>query len=152
MGGWFGSVEGDGVGADEWLAVVGWDEEPAGEVGALEGPASFVEPVVVVAAEGDAVGEVGVAAVFPGGGVVDLAAVEGDVAEGVAAASVEDAEGAALVAVEGAVLASAVERRACRVEVDVDVGAVAGESFGGGPVIVIGVPQEPASQACAWNL
>ena len=64
----------------------GWVEVPGAVGCAVEGPAAFMDEVVVVVAAGAHAVEVGVAAVFPGVDVVDLAVSERHVAVGVHAA------------------------------------------------------------------
>ncbi len=78
--------------------VVAGGGGPVGGLVVVEGhgPAVAVGDAVVVAAEGDEVGEVGGAALLPGGGVVEVAPVDGGVASGEGAACVADGDGVAL--------------------------------------------------------
>lgn len=81
MGDAVGSGEGDGAG--------GVDVEG-------QGPAAFVDEVVVSFTHRDESAEVGTTEMFPEVGVVDAAVVEGDSAAGVGAGGIHGAQGPAL--------------------------------------------------------
>ena len=79
-----------------WAGVAGWAGVVGVGCGGSEGPVVAVGGGVVGSAEGGGFVEVGGAAVFPGGFVVDVAVVGGLVASGEDAAAVADGDGAAL--------------------------------------------------------
>ena len=83
VGEWCAFVADDGD-----VGAVGFDEVEPSVVGAPQAPASFVEEVVVVRADGDEVVDQRGAVEFVGVEVVDLAAVEGHGAAGEDAAAV----------------------------------------------------------------
>ena len=111
--------------------VGGWDEFGVSVGSESHGPVGGVDEPVVVAAEGDAVVAVGVAAVAPEHDVVDVGPAGWSFAAGEGAATVPEEDRGAGGAGERAAGAADVDGDARAVEEGGDDGGVAGEASGG---------------------